>query len=152
PDGRALRIYDDPQRTASEFATLSKHDAERYAAFHQSFTQLGAALRPFLSITPPDMDRLAIDDYLNFGKFGLRFRGLERHDAQRLLRWGPMPVADLAAEWFENELLRATVVARGIFGSFAGPRSPGTSAGLLIQAALSGDALLTGGGVGSLPQ
>src|SRR5262249_24492359 len=76
PDGRALRIYDDPQRTASEFATLSKHDAERYAAFHQSFTQLGAALRPFLSITPPDMDRLAIDDYLNFGKFGLRFRGL----------------------------------------------------------------------------
>jgi phytoene dehydrogenase-like protein len=47
-----------------------------------------------------------------------------------------MAVADLAAEWFDTELLRATVAARGIHGAFAGPWSAGTSLGLLWQAAL----------------
>ena len=53
----------------------------------------------------------------------------------RLLRWGPMAVADLAAEWFETELLRATIAARGIFGSFLGPWSAGSSLLLLLRAA-----------------
>ena len=56
----------------------------------------------------------------------------------RLLRWGPMAVADLVAEYFETELLRATIAARGIFGTFLGPWSAGSSLVLLIRAA--GDA------------
>ena len=47
----------------------------------------------------------------------------------RLLRWGPMAVADLVAEYFETELLRATIAARGIFGTFLGPWSAGSSSG-----------------------
>ena len=53
----------------------------------------------------------------------------------RLLRWGPMAVADLVAEFFETELLRATIAARGIFGTFLGPWSAGSSLVLLIRAA-----------------
>jgi phytoene dehydrogenase-like protein len=49
-----------------------------------------------------------------------------------------MAVADLAGEWFENELLRAVVAARGISGAFAGPWSAGTSLPLLLQAANDG--------------
>lgn len=75
------------------------------------------------------------------GKVGLSFRGLDKKDAFRLLRWGPMAVADLVAEWFETELLRATIAARGIFGAFAGPWSAGTSTGLLWQAAMDGQAI-----------
>src|SRR5207237_6016985 len=67
-----------------------------------------------------------------------------------------MAVADLAAEWFETELLRATVAARGIFGAFAGPWSAGTSAALLLQAATDGSALAPAtfvkGGMGALTQ
>ena len=77
----------------------------------------------------------------NLGKLGLSFRGLGKKDAYRLLRWGPMAVADLVAEWFETETLRATVAARGIFGAFAGPWSAGTSLGLLWQAAMDGHAI-----------
>jgi len=53
----------------------------------------------------------------------------------RLLRWGPMAVADLVAEFFETELLRAVVAARGIFGTFLGPWSAGSSTVLLMRAA-----------------
>jgi phytoene dehydrogenase-like protein len=53
----------------------------------------------------------------------------------RLLRWGPMAVADLVAEFFDTELLRAIVAARGIFGTFLGPWSAGSSTVLLMRAA-----------------
>jgi phytoene dehydrogenase-like protein len=66
-----------------------------------------------------------------------------------------MAVADLVAEWFETELLRAVVAARGIFGAFAGPWSAGTSAALLIQAAMGGQAVGSSfikGGMGALTE
>jgi phytoene dehydrogenase-like protein len=67
-----------------------------------------------------------------------------------------MAVADLVAEWFETELLRAAVAARGIFGAFAGPWSAGTSAALLMQAAMDGHAVgpssFVRGGMGALTQ
>ena len=67
----------------------------------------------------------------------------------------PMAVADFAAEWFETEILRAVVCARGIFGAFAGPWSAGTTANLLLQAAAhggngAGSATLVAGGLGAL--
>jgi phytoene dehydrogenase-like protein len=74
----------------------------------------------------------------------------------RLLRWGPMAVADLVAEYFETELLRATIAARGIFGTFLGPWSAGSSLVLLIRAAgdpqPAGSAWFAAGGMGSVTQ
>jgi phytoene dehydrogenase-like protein len=156
PDGVPLRIYDDPQRTAAELKKFSTHDAESYPEFHAAFGRIGALLAPLLARTPPSIDKPTVRDSLDFGKLGLKFRGLGKRDAYRLLRWGPMAVADLAAEWFETELLRAVVAARGIFGAFAGPWSAGTSAQLLLQAAASGEAISPSvsvkGGMGALTE
>ena len=112
------------------------------------------SLSPLLRMTPPSIEKPAPGELLNLGRVGLSFRGLGKKDAYRLLRWGPMAVADLVAEWFETELLRATVAARGIFAAFAGPWSAGTSTGLLWQAAMDGNAVapaaLVKGGMGAL--
>lgn len=156
PGGPAIRIYEDPQRTAGDLAAVSAHDAKAYPEFHAAFGRLGRAIAPLLSMTPPDIDHLKTGDYFNLGKLGLKLRSLDKKDAFRLLRWGPMAVADLAAEWFETELLRAVIEARGIFGTLAGPWSAGTSAGLFLQAAIDGHAVAPGsfvkGGIGSLTQ
>jgi hypothetical protein len=64
-------------------------------------------------MTPPSIDHPTANDAWQFGKIGLAFRGLGKKDEYRLLRWGPMAVADLVAEWFDTEVLRATVAARG---------------------------------------
>ena len=155
-DGPPVRIYDDAARTAAELAKISTHDAESYPKFHASFARIGALLAPLLTRTPPSIDKPTVRDSLDFGKLGIKFRGLGKRDAYRLLRWGPMAVADLAAEWFETELLRAVIAARGIFGAFAGPWSAGTSAALLLQAAASGDAISPSvsvkGGMGALTE
>jgi phytoene dehydrogenase-like protein len=155
-DGPSLTIYDDAGRTADELAAVSGKDAKSYPDFVKTFAHIGHALAPLLTMTPPNIDTPAKRELWNLGKLGWGIRGLGRKDEYRLLRYGPMAVADLAAEWFETELLRATVAARGIFGAFAGPWSAGTSAPLLLQAATDGHAIAPSsfvkGGMGALTQ
>jgi phytoene dehydrogenase-like protein len=154
PDGRSLCIYNDTSRTVSEIEKFSRNDAKQYPGFVESFARIGKVLSPLISMTPPSINEPTASDLWHLGKVGLAFRGLGKKDEYRLLRWGPMAVADLVSEWFETELLRATVAARGIHGAFAGPWSAGTSLGLLWQAALDGSAIGSSsyakGGMGSL--
>jgi phytoene dehydrogenase-like protein len=64
-----------------------------------------------------------------------------------------MAVADFVAEFFECELLRAVIAARGIFGTAMGPWSAGSTAVLLLRAAADanpvGSAAFPRGGLGS---
>lgn len=154
PDGRSIGIYNDVSRTVIDIEKFSANDARSYPEFAHTFARIGRVLAPLLAMTPPSIDQPTKTDLWHLGKVGLAFRGLGKKDEYRLLRWAPMAVADLVAEWFETELLRATVAARGIHGAFAGPWSAGTSLGLLWQAAMDGSALLPAsypkGGMGGL--
>jgi phytoene dehydrogenase-like protein len=156
PDGESLCIYEDAKRTAESLQQVSAKDAQSYPDFVATFARIGRALSPLLRMTPPGIDRLSTGELWGLGKLGLAIRGLGKKDEYRLLRYGPMAVADLASEWFETELLRATVAARGIFGAFAGPWSAGTSAAVLLQAATDGQAIapttFVKGGMGALSQ
>ena len=154
PDGRSLCLFNDTARAAAEIEKFSPHDAKNYPDFVNSFARIGRVLMPLISMTPPLIDHPTAADVWQLGKVGLAFRGLGKKDEYRLLRWGPMAVADLVSEFFETELLRATVAARGIYGAFAGPWSAGTSLGLLWQAAMDGNAIGSAsypkGGMGGL--
>jgi phytoene dehydrogenase-like protein len=154
PANPPIRIYDDAKRTADELAAHSKKDSEKYPEFISCFTNIGRALRPLLTMTPPDIDAPSKSELWEMGKLGWKIRGLGKKDEYRLLRYGPMAVADLAAEWSENETLRALVAARGIFGAFAGPWSAGTSLPLLLEAATDGQPFAPSsfvkGGMGAL--
>jgi phytoene dehydrogenase-like protein len=154
PAGPPLCIYQDVRRTAEELAAHSKRDGEKYSEFIACFENIGRALRPVLTMTPPNIDAPSKSELWDLGKLGWKLRGLGKKDEYRLLRYGPMAVADLAAEWFENDLLRAVVAARGIFGAFAGPWSAATSLPLLMQAATDGHASapasLVNGGLSAL--
>jgi phytoene dehydrogenase-like protein len=154
PEGGAVSLYEDDDRTASALAKTSARDAQSYPEFQASFARIGRVLAPLFAMAPPSIDAPSAADAWAAVKFGKAFRGLPKKDAFRLLRWGPMAVADLVAEWFETEVLRATIAARGIVGTFAGPWSAGSSLGLLFQAAMSGrvpgPAAFVKGGLGAL--
>lgn len=153
-NGNSICIYEDAKRTADELIKTSRTDAERYPEFISTFARIGRAVAPLLTMTPPDIEDLSTSEVWQLGKIGWAIRGLGKKDEYRLLRYGPMAVADLAAEWFETEGLRALVAARGISGAFAGPWSAGTSAAVLLQAANGGNpfapAALVTGGMGAL--
>ena len=157
PDGpRALMLYDDVARSAESIAKFSKKDAEKYSEFQQTLARIAVVLSRMMAETPPSVDQLTISDLWRLVRTGKALRGLGQKDMYRLLRWGPMAVADLVAEWFESDLLRATIAARGVFGAFLGPWSAGSSAVLLMRAAAdphpAGSASWPKGGMGSLTQ
>src|SRR5258705_5161600 len=155
-DGRSICIYVYTAETIRELEKVSAKDAKSYPAFERSFSRIGKVLAPLLAMTPPAIEHPRPGELWNLGKLGRSFRSLGKQDAYRLLRWGPMAVADLVAEWFGTETMRALVAARGIFGAFAGPWSAGTSIGLLWQGAMDGHAIgpaaFVKGGMGALTQ
>ncbi|HKH97844.1 MAG TPA: NAD(P)/FAD-dependent oxidoreductase [Candidatus Sulfotelmatobacter sp.] len=156
PDGRALTLYQDANRSAQEIAAFSQKDAAKYPEFQQSLAKISKVIGEALATVPPDIDHPSRGDLWSMLKTGRAMRNLGKKDMFRLLRWGPMAVADLVSEYFETELLRAVVAARGVFGTFLGPWSAGSALVLLIRAAgdahPAGSAHFAAGGIGAVTQ
>ena len=156
PDGRPLAFFVDERRTADAIRAFSARDAGQYAEFCRTMDRLSRFLAPLLATTPPSLDEPDRGDLWELLKSGRRFRALGKRDAFRLLRWGPMPVADLLNEWFETDLLKAAIGARGVFGAAHGPRSAGTTALLLLHAAMDpapgGSSVFAKGGPGAVTE
>lgn len=153
-DGRALVFSTDAARTAEAIRPFSARDAARFPEFSAALARAGQFLAELVDMTPPSIDAPSKGDLWELLKTGRRFRALGKKESFALLRWGPMAVADLVAEWFETDLLQAAVAARAIFGTAMGPWSAGTGAVLLLGAAIDpvpgGSSQSVAGGPGAL--
>ncbi len=156
PDDRALSLYSDPKKSAHEIAKFSQKDAAKYPELQESIRKMGSVIADTLKLTPPNIDDPSKMDLWGMLQTGRALRKLGKKDLYRLLRWGPMAVADLVAEYFETDLLRGTVAARGVFGTFFGPWSAGSALVLLLRGAgdshPAGSAHFAAGGIGSVTQ
>ncbi len=160
PDGRALVLHSDPKKAAEEIAQWSQKDAVSYADFGAALGKIGKVIAEALALTPPNIDNPSSGDLWGMLQTGRSIRNLGKKDLYRVLRWGPMAVADLVAEFFDTEPLRATIAARGIFGTFLGPWSAGSALVLLLRAAAdrsvdsspAGSVQFPAGGVGAITQ
>lgn len=152
PDGRGLLFYDDAAKTAGAISHLSAKDAAKYTEFAKELEKIAGVFNQIASITPPGIEKPSPEDLWNLLMTGRRVRSLGKKGMLDLLRWGPMAVADFVAEFFETELLRAAIAARGIFGANLGPWSAGSTAVLLLRAAADphpvGSASFPRGGLG----
>jgi phytoene dehydrogenase-like protein len=156
PDGRSLTLYNEVEKSLAEIGKFSQKDAAKYSEFHRSLDKICKVIAEALALAPPDIDHPSRGDLWSMLQTGRSMRKLGKKDLYRLLRWGPMAVADLVGEYFETELLRATIAARGIFGTFLGPWSAGSSLVLLMRAAAdahpAGSAWFAEGGLGAVTQ
>jgi phytoene dehydrogenase-like protein len=156
PDGRALVLFADAKKSAAEITQWSPKDAASYADFGAALGKVGKVIGEALALTPPNIDNPNSGDLWGMLKTGRSIRNLGKKDLYRVLRWGPMAAADLVAEFFDTEPLRATIAARGIFGTFLGPWSAGSSLVLMLRAAAdptpAGSVQFPIGGIGAITQ
>src|SRR5438552_1915646 len=140
PDGRALTLYNDTQKSAAEIAKFSQKDAAKYPELQESLRKMGSVIGDALKLTPPDIDSPNRTDLWGMLQTGRALRKLGKKDLYRLLRWGPMAVADLVAEYFETDLLRGTVaeinLALGALPNFTAIKN-GNAAALLGRIQIS---------------
>lgn len=157
PDGTSVVLWNDVARTAEGLRVRSAADADAYAGFDRLVRSMGRFLDGLGRSTPPDIEAPGIADALTGLKLGRAFRGLGRRDSRTILRILPMAVADLVAEAFETDAIRAAIAWRGVRYCSVGPSSAGTAAILLMDSAgndggAAGETVFARGGPGALAE
>ena len=131
PSGDYLWRVNDHGKTRREIARHSKVDAEAYEEFGKEMVQMCRFVKPILAMVPPDPTTLDPRDLKKLYFLGQRFRALAPDDRYNLVQLMTMSATDFLDQWFETDVLKATMSASGIIGTFLGVRSPGTAYVLL---------------------
>jgi phytoene dehydrogenase-like protein len=131
PNGDHLWRMNDHGRTVREIRRHSRIDAEAYEEFSKMMTPMCRFVKPILSMIPPDPTTLKPKDLMQLNFLMQRFRSLSSDERYTLIQLMTMSAADFLDQWFETDVLKATMSASGIIGTFLGIRSPGTAYVLL---------------------
>src|SRR5258706_1193122 len=131
PDGDSLWRVNDHAKTRREIARHSKVDAEAYDEYGRAMVEMGRFVKPILGMLPPDPTSLDPRGLKQLLFLLQRFRRLPRQDQHNLLHLMTMSAVDFLDQWFETDVLKATMAASGIIGTFLGVHSPGTAYVLL---------------------
>ncbi|NOT28757.1 MAG: NAD(P)/FAD-dependent oxidoreductase [Acidobacteria bacterium] len=131
PDGDYLWRVNDHSKTRREIARHSLVDAEAYDEYGRAMVAMGRFVKPILSMLPPDPTSLDPRDLRDLLGLVQRFRDLPRQDQYTQVQLMTMSAIDFLDQWFETDVLKATMAASGIIGTFLGVRSPGTAYVLL---------------------
>ncbi|MGH7946836.1 MAG: phytoene desaturase family protein, partial [Opitutaceae bacterium] len=131
PSGDYLWRVNDHGKTRRELARHSKLDAEAYEEFGKEMLQMCRFVKPILAMTPPDPTKIALDALRKLMFLGQRFRALPADEKYNQVQLMTMSAVDFLDQWFETDVLKATMSASGIIGTFLGVRSPGTAYVLL---------------------
>ena len=121
----------DHAKTQREIRRHSRLDAEAYDDFSKMMTPMCRFVKPLLSMIPPDPTTLNPKDLKQLNFLLQRFRELSSEERYTLVQLMTMSAADFLDQWFETDVLKSTMSASGIIGTFLGIRSPGTAYVLL---------------------
>jgi len=130
-DGDYLWRVNDHGKTHREIARHSKLDAEAYDEFGKAMQAMCRFVKPILSMVPPDPATLNPRELMKLLFIGRRFQGMTTEDKYNQVQLMTMSAIDFLDQWFETDVLKATMSASGIIGTFLGVRSPGTAYVLL---------------------
>src|ERR671935_5743 len=131
PNGDYLWRVNDHAKTRREIARHSRLDAEAYDEYGKAMVEMGRFVKPIMAMTPPDPTSLNPKGLMDLLFLGRRFRRLSMEDKYNQVQLMTMSAVDFLDRWFETDVLKATMSASGIIGTFLGVRSPGTAYVLL---------------------
>src|SRR5881397_1144036 len=131
PNGDYLWRVNDHGKTHREIARHSRVDAEAYDEFGKAMQAMCRFVKPILSMVPPDPATLNPKELMKLLFIGRRFQGMTSEDKYNQVQLMTMSAIDFLDQWFETDVLKATMSASGIIGTFLGVRSPGTAYVLL---------------------
>lgn len=132
-DKPAIATYPDVARTIDALKPHSPADAGKWAAFTAFVDRVAGFLQAAYLMRAPRVQSRALGDLMALAGLGQRLRRLGKREMMEVLRVVPMPISDLAEEWFTHESLRAALAVAGTRDVMHGPMSGGTALVLLHQ-------------------
>src|SRR3984893_18639808 len=131
PGGDYLWRVNDHAKSIRDIRRHSRLEAEAYDEFSKMMTPMCRFVKTMLSMVTPDPTTFSIKDLKQLHFLLQRFRELSSDERYTLIQLMTMSSADFLDQWFETDVLKATMSASGIIGTFLGIRSPGTAYVLL---------------------
>jgi phytoene dehydrogenase-like protein len=130
-NGDYIAWWEDHDLTRREIYRHSPLDAEAYDEYSRVMARIAKAIKPLISMVPPDPSSFHPRDLIGLLKLGKYAVSLSEKEFYQIAKLMTQSAADLLDEWFETEAVKGTKAASGIIGTFLGPRSPGTAYVLL---------------------
>ena len=103
---------------------VSAEDADAYQNYSRLMHRFADVLNPNWFKTMPRIGSTGLSDLMTLGRLGLSIRMLGKTDMREFMRIATLPARDLVDEYFDNDLLKATLSWDGLIGSKRAPRSP----------------------------
>ena len=110
----------------------SSDDAGAYQDYTRLMHRFADVLKPFWHKTMPRIGANSLGDMMTFAHIGLNIRRIGKNDMREFMRIATLPARDLMDEFFDNDLLKATLCWDGLIGSKLAPRSPNSAVLLLL--------------------
>ena len=155
-DEKHLIFSNDIDQTIASIARHSSKDADKWPYFINYIDKLTQFLIPLYFSIPPKISDIGIKDAIALKEM---FRPIKKHGSRGFvdfLRTAPMMMPELMDEWFESELLRGNLSAKGVLYINQGPYSAATTLNFLHQNIFSNgnifNSLIMEGGIESFIQ
>jgi phytoene dehydrogenase-like protein len=130
-NGDYFGSYHDPEVAYREMARFSRHDADAYERYSSDTMRQCRLIRDFLLTTPPDPTSFKPKDIKEFINIGNKFLEMGEERMYETIRFWTMSVAEYLDEYFETDVIKASLSGSGIIGTALGIHSPGTAYVLL---------------------
>lgn len=102
-------------------------DADAYRDYSRLMHRFADVLQPFWLKTMPRIGSTSIADLMTLGHIGLNIRRMGKRDMREFMRVAALPARDLMDEYFENDILKATLSWDALIGGKLAPRSPNSA-------------------------
>ena len=145
-EGRHLTIWHDVMRTSRDIARFSRADARIYPLFIREMGRIARVVSTLNHMILPDMPDVGIIDLPEAFKLFKPIRSLGWKNITQVMRSLPLPVADLIAEWFEADIVKAAITASALNPISLGPQESGTGYAFLQNFGHSNNGLFRAGG------
>lgn len=130
-DGETLIGYHDPDAAYLELKRHSPHDADAMHRFQADLARYSQLIRKTLLRTPPDPASLRPKDIMELLFLARQFWKLGEREIYEYVRFFTMSAAEYVEEYFEDDLIKATMANPATIGASLGVYSPGSSYNLL---------------------
>ncbi len=102
----------------------STDDQLAYKNYARLMQRFAGVLSPFWFKTMPRIGNNSLTELMTFAHIGLNIRRIGKKDMQEFMRVVTLPTQDLMDEYFDDDVLKATLSWDGLIGSKLAPRSP----------------------------
>jgi len=130
-NGDYLGSYWDKDVAHREIARHSARDADAHRRYSAEVMRQTRFIREFLLRTPPDPTSFRPRDLRELGEMAGRLLEMGEEAVYDTLRFWTMSIGDYLDQYFETDVVKASLAGSGIIGTALGPYSPGSAYVLL---------------------